>query len=35
MHHRPLRRAAALSLAALLAFAGTASADRLLPMAMS
>ena len=27
MHHRPLRRAAALSLGALLAFAGTASAD--------
>ena len=30
MHHRPLRRAAALSLGALLAFAGTASADSLL-----
>ncbi len=29
MHHRPLRRAAALSLGALLAFAGTASADLL------
>jgi hypothetical protein len=31
MHHRPLRRAAALSLGALLAFAGTASADLLFP----
>ena len=30
MHHRPARRAIALSLVALLAFAGTASADRLL-----
>jgi hypothetical protein len=30
MHHRPARRAIALSLGALLAFAGTASADRLL-----
>ena len=30
MHHRPIRRAMALSLAALLVFAGTASADRLL-----
>lgn len=29
MHHRPIRRAAALSLGALLAFAGTASADLL------
>ncbi len=29
MHHRPFRRAAALSLGALLAFAGTASADSL------
>ena len=27
MHHRPLRRAAILSLGALLAFAGTAAAD--------
>lgn len=31
MHHRPLRRAAAVSLGALLAFAGTASADLLFP----
>jgi len=30
MHHRPIRRAAALSLGALLAFAGSASADSLL-----
>lgn len=30
MHHRPLRRAIALSLAALMVFAGAASADRLL-----
>ena len=31
MHHRSFRRAAALSLGALLAFAGTASADLLFP----